>query len=429
MKKIAFTICAKNYIGLALALEKSIKEHNNDVDFLIFVSDEFSDEEKINDLPENIIIAKDAIGISQEQWNQMSFKYDLTEFCTSIKPSCFKYVFEKFNPDTCIYFDPDILVFNSLDTVYNKLEQHSIIVTPHITTMQERYTGKLNERNLLYSGMFNLGFLALKRDEHSKKMLDWWEIRLEDRCFQNMMENYFTDQKWMDFLPSFFPNQLLISHDLGLNVAPWNFYEREIVNKDNRFFVKNRINKDDEALFPLTFVHFSGYNYKSLLDGAIVQGNIKTLEVFSDYQKIFDLYANFIKQSDFSRYVQLSYTYNYFSNQVSISSVYRKLFRRLHEDGKITFNPFQATNSFYLSLKTAKLINEKMLKTDKVGVATVDNVEQKTIMINKFFKILFKCIGANRFFLLVRLMRLYSKIENHVYLIDKSYLKNFKIRN
>jgi hypothetical protein len=82
-----------------------------------------------------------------------------------------------------------------------------------------------------------------------------------------------------------------------------------------------------------------------------------------------------------------------------------------------------------LSLKSAKLINEKMLKTDKVSVATVDNIEQKTLMINKFFKILFKCIGANRFFLLVRLMRLYSKIENHVYLIDKSYLKNFKIRN
>lgn len=429
MKKIAFTICAKNYIGLALALEKSIKEHNNDVDFLIFVSDEFSDEEKIDNLPANIIIAKDAIGIAEEQWNQMSFKYDLTEFCTSIKPSCFKYVFEKFNPNACVYFDPDILVFNSLDTIYNKLEQHSIIITPHITTIQDRYTGKLNERNLLYSGMFNLGFLALKRDDHAKKMLDWWEIRLEDRCFQNMMENYFTDQKWIDFLPSFFPNQLLISHDLGLNVAPWNFYEREIVNKDNRFYVKNRINKGDEAVFPLTFVHFSGYNYKSLIDGAIVQGNIKTLEVFADYQKIFDLYADFIKQSDFSRYVQLSYTYNYFSNKVSISSVYRKLFRRLYEDGKISFNPFQATNSFYLSLKSAKLINEKMLKNDKVSVATVDDVEQKTLMINKFFKILFKCIGANRFFLLVRLMRLYSKIENHVYLIDKSYSRNFKIRN
>lgn len=231
------------------------------------------------------------------------------------------------------------------------------------------------------------------------------------------------------FFTLLFPNQLLISHDLGLNVAPWNFYEREIVNKDNRFFVKNRINQSDAAEFPLTFVHFSGYNYKSLIDGAIVQDNIKTLEAFDDYQKIFDLYADFIKQSDFSRYVKLRYTYNYFFNQVSISSVYRKLFRRLYEDKKVTFNPFDASNSFYLSLQEAKLINEKMLKTDKISIATVDNVEQKTLMINKLLKVLFKCIGANRFFMLMRLMRLYSKTENHVYLIDKSYLKNFKIRN
>ena len=429
MKKIAFTICAKNYIGLALALEKSIKEHNNDVDFLIFVADEFSDEEKINDLPDNIIIAKDVIGIYAEQWNQMSFKYDLTEFCTSIKPSCFKHVFKKYNSDACIYFDPDILVFNSLDTIYNNLVDKSIIVTPHITTIESVYTGNLNERNLLFSGMFNLGFLALKNDVYAKKMLDWWEIRLEDRCFQNMMENYFTDQKWMDFLPSFFPNQLLISDDLGLNVAPWNFYEREIIKKDNSFLVKDRIKKEVDASYLLLFVHFSGYDYKALINGEIVQGNIKNFEGYEDFEEIFDRYASFIKQSDFSKYIKLGYTYNYFSNQVSISNVYRKLFRRLQEDKKINVNPFDASCSFYLSLKEAKLINQKMLKTDKISIATAENVEQKTLMINKLLKILFKCIGANRFFMLMRLMRLYSKIENHVYLIDKSYLKNFKIRN
>lgn len=429
MKKTAFTICAKNYIGLALALGQSIKEHNDDVDFLIFVADEFTQEEQLDDLPANIIIAKDALGIPIEQWNQMSFKYDLTEFCTSIKPSCFKHIFEQFEPGACIYFDPDILVFNSLNTIYDKLEKYSIIATPHITTMQSVYTGKLDERKLLYSGMFNLGFLALKRDENAKEMLDWWEIRLEDRCFQNMMENYFTDQKWMDFLPSFFPTQLLVSHDLGLNVAPWNFYEREIVKVDSTYFVKNRIENNENIIFPLSFVHFSGYNYKALINGEIIQGNIKNFEGYEDYKEIFEKYANFIKQSDFSKYIKLGYSYNYFSNQVSISSVYRKLFRRLHEDKKIISNPFDANNSFYLSLKKSKLINEKMLETDKISVTTVENVEQKTLMINKFFNILFKFIGANKFFMLVRLMRLYSKIENHIYLIDKSYLKNFKIRN
>jgi len=429
MKKAAFTICAKNYIGLALALEQSIKEHNDDIDFYIFVADEFTLAEKIDDLPTNIIVAKDIIGIPNEKWNQMSFKYDLTEFCTAIKPSCFKYVFKHLKPDACIYFDPDILVFNSLDTIYDKLEKYSIIVTPHITTIQNIYTGKLNERNLLYSGMFNLGFLALKKDINAVAMLDWWEIRLEDRCFQNIMENYFTDQKWMDFLPSFFPTQLLVSHDLGLNVAPWNFYERKIFKVDSTYFVQSRIDNNETNIFPLTFVHFSGYNYKALMHGEIIQGNIKNFEDFTDFKEIFDKYADFIRKSDFSKYIKLGYSYNYFFNGIVITRIYRALFRRLLEDNKINLNPFDENGSFYLSLKKYKVLTSQMQNSDKVSIATVANIERKTIFINKIFKVLFKVLGANKFFMIVRLMRSYSKIENHVYLIDKEYLKKFKIRN
>lgn len=429
MKKTAFTICAKNYIGLALALEKSIKEHNKDVDFYIFVADEFSLEEEIENLPENVIIAKKVIGISDAQWHQMSFKYDITEFCTSIKPSCFKYVLEQFYPDTCIYFDPDILVFNSLDVIYDQLNYKSIIVTPHITTIEKVYTGNLNERNLLYSGMFNLGFLALKNDQYSKKMLDWWEIRLEDRCFQNMMENYFTDQKWMDFLPSFFPEQLLISSNLGLNVAPWNFFEREIVNIKDVFFVKNRINKGEKKSYPLIFVHFSGYNYNALIKGDIIQGNIKNFEGYNDFNDIFKVYADFINKSDFLKYIRLSYSYNFFSDSTVISKIYRGLFRRLFEDGKISSNPFDHQGDFYLSLKNSKILNTNMQNIDKVTMSTVTNIERKTILINKLLSLVFKIIGTNKFFMIVRLMRSYSKIENHVYLMHKDYFKQFRMRS
>jgi hypothetical protein len=43
MKNCVFTIVAKNYIGLAQILEESLKDKNPDVDFFIFVADEFSD--------------------------------------------------------------------------------------------------------------------------------------------------------------------------------------------------------------------------------------------------------------------------------------------------------------------------------------------------------------------------------------------------
>ena len=46
MKNCAFTIVAKNYIGLAQILEKSIREYYNDLLFYIIVADEIDNELK-----------------------------------------------------------------------------------------------------------------------------------------------------------------------------------------------------------------------------------------------------------------------------------------------------------------------------------------------------------------------------------------------
>ena len=81
MKNCAFTIVAKNYIGLAQILEKSIREYYNDLLFYIIVADEIDNELK-KELSTNILVAKETLNITPETWENMSFKYNLTEFCT-----------------------------------------------------------------------------------------------------------------------------------------------------------------------------------------------------------------------------------------------------------------------------------------------------------------------------------------------------------
>lgn len=56
MKKCAFTIVAKNYIGLAKLLGKSIKNTTMDVDFYIFTADEIGTNSTLNE--DNIFEAK-----------------------------------------------------------------------------------------------------------------------------------------------------------------------------------------------------------------------------------------------------------------------------------------------------------------------------------------------------------------------------------
>lgn len=88
-----FTIVAKNYVGLARILGSSLERQDPDVDFYIFIADEPDGCEVT--FPTNAIFARKALSYSPEEWTDMSFKYDLTAFCTAIKPACFEYLFSK----------------------------------------------------------------------------------------------------------------------------------------------------------------------------------------------------------------------------------------------------------------------------------------------------------------------------------------------
>jgi hypothetical protein len=102
----------------------------------------------------------------------------------------------------------------------------------------------------------------------------------------------------------------------------------------------------------------------------------------------------------------------------------------LFEDGKIDSNPFDSGSIFYKQLKKGKVLKENVVASDKASITTTNyNVEKKAILINKMLYFIFNVVGVKKFFLLTRLMRLYSKTENHIYLIDKSYFKNFKFRS
>lgn len=423
MKKIAFTICAKNYLGLAQVLEASINIHNDDIDFFIFIADEF---EGFENLPDNVIICKKALNITLELWDEMSFKYDLTEFCTAIKPFCFSHLSNKFGPDTrCLYFDPDIAVFNSLDSIFNKLSTESIFLTPHLVTLEENYSGTLKENKFLYSGMFNLGFIGLKFDEISNGVIDWWKERLKFGCFKSQGESYFTDQKWMDFLPILCPKGLFISFDLGNNLAPWNFYERKIMKFQEKYIVINRINGIEQ--YDLNFVHFSGYDYSSLIDGLHLQNNISSFVCPEDILPLLSDYESLLKSSNFNKFSNFKYSYNYYNDGSYITEYHRRCFRRLNEDFGHISMPFDKNEFFYQNLKNSKLIFESSSNIIYKSEVNPSN-RKKIVVLNYLFLCIFKILGQNNYFNLLKILRRYSILENQIFLFDKSFINKSDLR-
>jgi len=73
---------------------------------------------------------------------------------------------------------------------------------------------------MLRVGIYNAGLVAVGTDSDALRFLDWWADRVRLYCYEAPEQGIFTDQKWLDLVPSFFQN-VRFSRDIGLNVGPW----------------------------------------------------------------------------------------------------------------------------------------------------------------------------------------------------------------
>jgi hypothetical protein len=425
MKNCVFTIVAKNYIGLAQILEKSLKSKNPDTDFFIIVADNFSEGFNTEEIPSNILIARNELNISSQNWIDMSFKYDLTEFCTSIKPSAFSYFIEKTAYEKIIYLDPDIYIYSSLNPIYEMLENHSIVLTPHINIIQDTFKGDRSESGLMSTGVFNLGFCGIKRSLSSKKMISWWHERLLDKCYIDSYDSYFTDQKWIDFLPCFFSSdELYISRHLGMNIAPWNFFERKIFLSDEGLMVCSREDNDEKTNVPVIFVHYSGYNYNEMKKGNVVQNNISNIKEYEDIKLLTAVYSKVIFEDReiFDKYIKEKYSFGTFENGDVIKGFHRRIYRSLVNKGLVFGNPFSiANNSLHQKLKRNGMTKPSLLNIDKATKENLQGVGKKLKMVNSATRLLYKLVGFEKYLLFIRLMRSFSRFETQIHLVTSNY--------
>jgi hypothetical protein len=420
-----FTIVAKNYIGLAEVLQQSVMENSNS-EFFIFVADEFTENELMYfSLPKQVLIAKQVLDIGEQLWNELAFKYNLVEFCTCIKPACFEYLFKQKNFDKVIFFDPDIFVYSNLSVIFDKLDLCQIILTPHILNPQTPFKGNYADYLFLINGTFNLGFLALRNSASANKLLFWWHNRLIDYCFFDNDNGLATDQKWMNMLPAFFaPDVLHISMNKGFNVAPWNYHERRIEKQGELFIVKDRENEFKENDM-LTFIHFSSYDYKAISNKNFTHKN--SLDFYEDYNPVFEKYSNAILKSNFSKYIQLKYSYDTFENGFNIISLNRRFYRRSLQDGISYLNPFSISeNSFYDVLLKKHLIDKSIDSADNLTNKNIKGFESKIKYVNLFFSIVKKVFGIKKYSVMIRFFKRYFSQENQAFLLDKNFGKKLQ---
>lgn len=345
MDKVFFTICSKNYQAFAKTLLDSLAETHPDIDRYLLLADKKDNSLSNNSVRNNchIFWVED---IDIPNLNRMAFMYNIMEFNTSVKPFFIKQLFDM-GYRKIVYLDPDIYVYRPLSYVFSLLDDNCILLTPHILSPIPEDGLEPTELHISTSGMYNLGFIALRKSSEVDSFLSWWMDRLREKCVIDHAHGIFVDQRWVDFVPSFL-QKVFIIREKGYNVAYWNLHERLPISFDE--------SGPRTVGEPLYFYHFSGLDIYNPHHISKFQ-NRYTLDSDNGLMTLCTKYQETIMGNKHHKYKQLSYGYDVFDNGRRISPLTRKLYRSVHSSNVNQLNPFivNKDNIFYNNMLNIKI--------------------------------------------------------------------------
>lgn len=275
MKAICYTSANLAYLDRALVLRESLARHHPDWPLVLILVDEVPRDRKLRSLLDTFdeVIPADELGIPD--YRRWLFTHDVVEACTAVKGAALSLLLQR-TADAVVYLDPDMAVLSPMAGATDGLRQGSVVLTPHqLTPETDNWAVVDNEVTSLRTGTYNFGFLGVRNDDEGHRFAEWWAARLRDFCRDDPDLGLFTDQKWGDLVPVFFPSTH-ICRDAGMNVASWNLLRRPItLSRDGQYLA---------AASPLQLFHFtkaSGVGQLMTLKHA--QGNVHVAEIWRWY--------------------------------------------------------------------------------------------------------------------------------------------------
>lgn len=322
-----FTSAAPNYIGKVRVLMESLRRWLPEARLIWAVADRERQRlvDGLADEAFDELLFATALGPGRDKaW---LFRHDVVELSTAIKPAAALELLERPDCDLLLYFDPDIVVFSALDDLLERLQEASAVITPHQVLPETRPEHLFHELDSLRYGVFNLGFLGLRRCAESRRLLSWWMDRCELNCSGDWSAGVFTDQKWFNFVPVFFPGTAVLDQ-ARFNVAPWNMTRRRLTGSFDEGF---RVDGE-----PLGFYHFTGFDsgaHKEHLEGVG--------ELTPSARMLIDWYR--WRSNDLARDAVSDWTLGSFSNGEAITREHRSTYAGRPDLHQAFPDPFDAS--------------------------------------------------------------------------------------
>lgn len=311
-RRVHFTICAKNYLPIARTCLLSSRLHHSDTEHYLVLCDEVDQGYEPSGEPFTVIQVRD---LPLPDFEDMALRYDVMELNTAIKPFCFTHFFAQ-GADEVVYLDPDLYFLGRLDAVRDALGAgQDAVLTPHINSPIEDDKSP-NDIDMLRSGSYNLGFLALRRAPAAEKFAAWWGERLRTGAVSDIQRGLFTDQKWCDLLPSFVERTTVL-HKPGYNLAYWNLMHRPVSKRGETWAAAGE---------PIVFVHFSGASFN---DANVFSKHQNRYDAngIGELRRLYDIYRDEVRANGMGSGPSYRYSFDHDAAGRRIAPVLRQFYR------------------------------------------------------------------------------------------------------
>ncbi len=161
-----------------------------------------------------------------------------------------------------LYFDSDIHVFADIRFLFEALDAHAILLTPHWRPIDPEIDAHQFHCNLR-DGLYNAGFIGASRA--GVAALRWWHRMCLYRCEKDSAAGLYDDQRYLDLLPIYFENVHVLRHP-GCNVAEWNRRQLRRSEEGGQIFIEGA-GEGGGPRGPLVFAHFTDLTMDSIDSG------------------------------------------------------------------------------------------------------------------------------------------------------------------
>lgn len=328
------TIVAKSHLPYARVLVNSFHEHHPEIPFFVLLADKV---DGYLDVSAESFHPVQLMDLPIPNLGRFCFPYAKQPLSYAATPYLIAHLLQR-GFQKVIFLKQESLIVGDLTPAFKLLEQHSILLTPHLLAPLQGGDKVDRELNILQSGVFNIGMIGVSETPSAHKFLSWWQDRVYTHCRHAIAEGMHYEQRWIDLAPALFEDVHLL-RDPTFNVGHWNLPERTVEVRNKKVLVSGH---------PCRLIRFSGFDPNEP-DRITKYISRLAMDEIGDTALLFDRYRRELEAAGYRYTMRWPYSYDRFDNQVPIPDIARELYLELGDKVTRFGDPFQTANdqSFY----------------------------------------------------------------------------------